>query len=261
MVDRPSLKDDDILDLFRKTFPEWFRSHVNQLDPSPKQNLLKDLAYGPIFQVKSYGACFANGYRFHTQEYGGGLTTQNSGVMVNRSCYGENHIDYYGILKEIIELEYSGANKVILFLCDWYDPKEGVTHDFRHDIVDVIPTKYLRRFEPFVLTSQADQVCYVPQVSRKRKKDEVFTVMKIKARAYIAMAGEATINEFEELYQPDYEPPQPIVVDHALDQVSIIPPNSVLWQTEDEEGTFVEDECEDDEENEQEESVDYSDED
>ena len=35
----------------------------------------------------------------------------------------------------------------------------------------------------------------------------------------------------------------------------------MLWQTKDEEGTFVEDECEDDEENEQEESVDYSDED
>ena len=59
MVDHPTLKDDDILDLFRKTFPEWFRNHVNQLDPSPKQNLLKDIAYGPIFQVKSYVLYFA----------------------------------------------------------------------------------------------------------------------------------------------------------------------------------------------------------
>ena len=77
MVNRPSPKDNDILDLFKKTFSKWLRSHVNQLDPSSKQKLLKDLAYGLIFQVKSYKACFANRYRFHTQEYGGGLTTQN----------------------------------------------------------------------------------------------------------------------------------------------------------------------------------------
>ena len=56
--------------------------------------------------------------------------------MVKGSCYGEDHIDYYGILKEILELEYFDAKKVILFLCDWYDPKEGVTHDFKHDIKD-----------------------------------------------------------------------------------------------------------------------------
>ena len=96
-------------------------------------------------------------------------------------------MDYYDILKKILELEYSSAKKVILFLCDWYDPKEGVAHDFKHDIVDVILTKYLRRFESFVLASQADQVCYVPQVSKKRKKDNYFSVMKIKARAYVSM--------------------------------------------------------------------------
>ena len=104
------------MDLFRKIFPEWFRNHVNQLDPSPKQKPLKDLVYGPIFQVKSYGPCFANGYRFHKQEYSRGLTTQNSRVVIKGSCYGEDYIDYYGILKKIIELEYSGAKKVILFL-------------------------------------------------------------------------------------------------------------------------------------------------
>ena len=74
--------------------------------------------------------------------------------------------------------------------------------------------------------------------------------MKIKARAYIAVVDKAPNNEFEDLYQPDYEPLQLIVVDDALDQVSTILPNSVMWQINDEEGTFVEDEGEDDEENE-----------
>ena len=85
--------------------------------------------------------------------------------------------------------------------------------------------------------------------------------MKIKAHVYIVVADEVPNNEFEDLYQPNYEPLQPIVVDDVLDQVSTILPNSVLWQIDYEEWTFVEDEGEDYEENEQEESVDYSDED
>ena len=113
------------------------------------------------------------------------MTIQNSEVLVKGSCYEEDHIDYYDILKKILELEYSSAKKVILFLYDWYDLKEGVTHDFKHDFVDVILTKYLRRFERIVLASQADEVCYVPQVSRKRKKDYYFRLMKIKACAYV----------------------------------------------------------------------------
>lgn len=84
--------------------------------------------------------------------------------MVRGSCYGENHLSYYGILKEILELEYNvpGNNKVVLFSCDWYDPNGRVIVDARHEIVDVMPGKYIRRFEPFVLASQVDQVCYVP---------------------------------------------------------------------------------------------------
>ena len=175
-----------------------------------------------------YGACFANGYRFYTQEYGGGLSTENSGVIVKGSCYAKDLINYYIIFKEILELEYSSANKVILFLCDWYDPKAGVIHDFKHNIVDIIPTKYLRRFEPFVLASQADQVCYVPQVSRKRKKYDYFSVMKINTCAYIAVANEAPNNKFKDLYQLDYEPLQSIIVNNAFDQVFIIPSNLVL---------------------------------
>lgn len=52
-MEHPTLKDDEILDMFKKTFPKWFRNHVNQIDPTPKQKLLKDFVYGPICQVKS----------------------------------------------------------------------------------------------------------------------------------------------------------------------------------------------------------------
>ena len=73
--------------------------------------------------------------------------------------------------------------------------------------------------------------------------------MKIKARDYIVVADEALNNEFDDLYQPEYERPQLVVVDDTHDHVSTIPHNSRLWQVDDEEGTFVENEGEDDEEN------------
>ena len=49
MADYSTIKDNNILDLFRKTFTKWFRNHVNQLDPSHKHKFLKDFAYGLIF--------------------------------------------------------------------------------------------------------------------------------------------------------------------------------------------------------------------
>lgn len=64
MIDHPTLKDNDILNLFKKTFPEWFTNLVNQLDSRLKQKFLKDFTYGCIFQVKLYETCFTNEYRF-----------------------------------------------------------------------------------------------------------------------------------------------------------------------------------------------------
>jgi hypothetical protein len=50
--------------------------------------------------------------------------TQNSGVAY-ASSYRSEMIDFYGTLKEIIELEYhttdDGTKRiVVLFRCDWY---------------------------------------------------------------------------------------------------------------------------------------------
>ena len=50
--------------------------------------------------------------------------TQNSGVMAEGS-HDEDYINFYGQLKEIIELQYnsdlSNCRTVVLFRCDWFD--------------------------------------------------------------------------------------------------------------------------------------------
>ena len=65
-----------------------------------------------------------NGYKFHTQQYGQNKSTMNSGVCVKGNTYNENKRDYYGIIEEILELQYLGDdNHIFLFKCHWFDLK------------------------------------------------------------------------------------------------------------------------------------------
>ncbi|GLT29175.1 hypothetical protein SLA2020_040570 [Shorea laevis] len=66
--------------------------------------------------------------RFHTKTHEKNLKTQNSGVTVisNTKSYSsrkdnqpvEGEINFYGVLQQIIKLNYSGFYKVVLFKCD-----------------------------------------------------------------------------------------------------------------------------------------------
>ena len=106
--------------------------------------------------------------------------TQNNGVCVAT----EGGITFYGVLTDIIELNYSSNIKHVLFKCKWVDnqnrrgyktdefgfPMVNFTHSIHggEEIVD----------EPYVLASQATQVFYVED---KRHKDWC-VVVKTKAR-------------------------------------------------------------------------------
>jgi S-adenosylmethionine:tRNA-ribosyltransferase-isomerase (queuine synthetase) len=129
---------------------------------------------------------------------------------------------------------------------------QGVIHDERHGIVDVIAGKYIRRYEPFILASQAHQVCYVPHVTSKRKNDEYYMVLKIKARSYVEETKESN-EELNELYQVENEQPPSVIVDEDLDDVSTIPLPSYIENEEDDDEDELEDDVEDVEEEDEEE--------
>jgi hypothetical protein len=79
---------------------------------------LFSLACGPDFRVRKYSSCIVNGIRFNTMDRDKNRRTQNSGVMT-KSTHKNNPIDFNGILKEIIRLEYNGNERsVVLFKCD-----------------------------------------------------------------------------------------------------------------------------------------------
>jgi len=100
-------------------------------------------------------------------------TTANYGVSVRESS--EYAQTYYGKLQQIIQIAYHGAVglKVTLFWCDWYDTTFGVgTRIYKPGVVEVCASRVYEKYDPFVLTTQVDQVCFLPYSRVKRRFEE-----------------------------------------------------------------------------------------
>ena len=67
---------------------------------------LFSLACGPDFRVKKYSSCIVNGVRFNTVDRDKNKKTQNSEVVA-QSIHNGQPTDFFGVLKEIIKLEYN----------------------------------------------------------------------------------------------------------------------------------------------------------
>jgi len=101
-------------------------------------------------------------------------STMNSGICVRGNIYGENDLDYYGIVDEILELSYVGfGNKVVILHCHWFDPVNGVKVDNVYGLVDINHKSKLQTNEPFVLAGQSQHVYYTkyPQSGSKNTSD------------------------------------------------------------------------------------------
>jgi hypothetical protein len=137
------------------------------------------LAKAPMMTARKYSSYTINGFDFHTKSYDDGRSVQNSGValIAESECFERGNKDniilgnktYYGIIKEIVELNYQHKGNVVLFKCDWVDNRVqdkwvktdqfGVTSvNFRY----LFNTGEKISDEPFILASQAVQVFYVP---------------------------------------------------------------------------------------------------
>lgn len=195
------------------------------------------MSYGPSKSVTCYSGIIVNGYRFHTKENGKNKATMNSGVCVRGSIYGENDLDYYGILEEILELSYLGTqNKVLLLRCHWFDPINGVKVDVRYDLVDVKPNSKLQSNEPFVLASQAQQVYYTmyPQ-SNGRGRGDWWAACKVKRKLFVAESfnnDHVDLNQLDAngYYQDDGSLGTPVAIDD--EQVFLFDTNSPMEEVD-----------------------------
>jgi hypothetical protein len=121
------------------------------------------LCLGPEINVKYYNEYFINAHVFHTEYYGHGRKIYNSRVYVNGSTSNKFEVDYYGKLKEVIELQYHiELNKVFLFKCYWYNAtNKGIIVDLQHSLVKINTKARLRNVDNiFIFIKECQQVYY-----------------------------------------------------------------------------------------------------
>jgi hypothetical protein len=129
---------------------------------------LRRLSRGCGLKVKSYDIYEVNGHRFRSEKYEksrANLTTINTGVLaVGVDDGSSTSLEYYGIIKDIIQLRFDGDSDftLVLFECHWFHPTNGVRHLERFGLVEVAHDSCNPANEPFVLASQVTQVYYLP---------------------------------------------------------------------------------------------------
>ena len=102
--------------------------------------------------------------------------------MVNTSKVGS--VNYYSRLRAIIELDYYGNFKVVLFKCDWVDVhhNSGIRQDkFGITLVNfcrLIHTGEKLEHDPYVFSSQVEQVFYF----QDPENENLSTVIKARPR-------------------------------------------------------------------------------
>jgi hypothetical protein len=103
-------------------FVEWFKKRALLSDVSEN---LRMLSRGPNKIVRSFSGYVINGYRFHRKQRDARRKTQNSGVTlaaVTESFSSTKDanptiqsITYYGLITQIVEVDYYGKLKFVLF--------------------------------------------------------------------------------------------------------------------------------------------------
>ncbi|KAK9287534.1 hypothetical protein L1049_015955 [Liquidambar formosana] len=164
----PNMPLQDIKRMHIDQFPDWFEYIVDNEhlhDDEVVRTDLQWLAKGPDTILGKCNRFVINGYRFRTKDVNEQSKTQNRGVVVTARTTNDEDVTYYGKLIDIIELNYYGTRKVVLFQCDWVQDR-AVKKD-RYGFTFVNFNRRLVTKEPYVLASQVLQVFYVPDPIEK----------------------------------------------------------------------------------------------
>jgi hypothetical protein len=145
-----------------------------QIEKMPQENVSEDLfalACLPDKRVRVYSACIVDGVRYHTVDREKNRRTQNSGITCE-GYHDDQDIDFYGQLKSIFRLQYNSSNgidrSVVLFQCDWFDVTDDGIDDDGH-FISINTSRFWYKSDPFILTSEASKVFYIPDTRLKGK--------------------------------------------------------------------------------------------
>jgi len=116
------------------------------------------------------------------------LTTQNSGVFVKGDA-STGDMDWYGMLKKIICLDFAGQKEVMLFQCIWFDipaPSTSKSRGYQKDrygVININTTRFRYKNEPYILSTQAEQVFY----AKYPNKPNCCSVLRVQPRKLFSM--------------------------------------------------------------------------
>lgn len=166
---------------------------------------LKELSRGPSDVAKRFSGYLINGYRFHTKKRDARRKSQSSGVTLVSltpsfaSSKDGNPttaaITYYGAICDIIELDYYGHFKFVLFKCDWFEVEQD-----KFGLTCVKFNKKCSQNDPFVLPSQVHQCFYVQDPLDPNRH----YAMKTVPRDLFSMGDQSNLTA-QEAYQNDDE--------------------------------------------------------
>ncbi|KAH6762986.1 hypothetical protein C2S52_020419 [Perilla frutescens var. hirtella] len=122
------------------------------------------LALGPDVEIQLFDACVVNGIRYHAKTRDAHRSSQNSGVTVPSSDDKQN-LDFFGVLKDVVQIFYMFGYKTHLFWCDWFQcspKKKSMVQEFGRTCIDISKRWY--DDDPFILATQAQQVYYLDDI-------------------------------------------------------------------------------------------------
>ncbi|TVU14232.1 hypothetical protein EJB05_37687, partial [Eragrostis curvula] len=208
----------------RKEFHGWFKKEIATIKYNRNQHVphdLEALASQPLLRVKVYSECIIKDVRYQTIEVDKIIKTQNSGVVVS-SFHDRRQVDFYGVIKDIIELQYNStpeANRtVVLFWCDWFDKNEkNVVADAFFKSINTAKLWY--KDQPYVLAQQVRKVFYLPCTLKGRDWKVVQHFEQRNLYNVRQQDDEPGSTESEIAYQDDYAEDGDWVVDEVLPDV------------------------------------------
>lgn len=105
-----------------------------------------------------FSQCYVNGVKFVVVDRDRKMKTQNSGVMVEN-----DDLTYYGVVRNIVQLQYSNGMSVALFDCKWFDndPKERGSTKKHYGLLSVDTSTSWYEDYPYCLAITARQIFYL----------------------------------------------------------------------------------------------------
>ena len=104
-------------------------------------------------------------------------------------------VDYYGVLEEVLQLEYLGEpmKRCLLFRCEWYDPSNprGTRYSKLNCTYEINTQRKYAKYDPFIIGDVAYQVFYIPYPRDIPHKANWFAALLNKPRQCPNMQGDA----------------------------------------------------------------------